>query len=246
MTGFLRTLHFLSRWDWQQEPFIVDLSGDLNPEVTETIKTRFTAWRNIDPGMNTVALFVASDLDTEGVTWTQYEMPSKVVAGRMTALAKAAVNLLRKEHDELDVADLFHTSLAPYDFVIHLRSKLLDDRSGSASKYKNLAEANAPGRAGKLAVVKSFVHDVQACYNQSILLFHGDERSGVIAGLWNPQMLKPRTWNLKTAYTTAPAPVSGSPEKQDSVMINQPAILNEIARLGEGLIETIEISGTKQ
>jgi U3 small nucleolar RNA-associated protein 22 len=59
-------------------------------------------------------------------------------------------------------------------------------------------------------------------------------------------MLKPRTWNLKTAYTTAPAPVSGSPEKQDSVMINQPAILNEIARLGEGLIETIEISGTKQ
>ncbi|KAF3403788.1 U3 small nucleolar RNA-associated protein 22 [Penicillium rolfsii] len=245
MTGFLRTLHFLSRWDWQQEPFIVDLSGDLNPEVTETIKTRFTAWRNIDPAMNTVALFVASDLDTEGVTWTQYEMPSKVVAGRMTALAKAAVNLLRKEHDELDVADLFHTSLAPYDFVIHLRSKLLEERSGSASKYKNLAEANVPGRAGKLAVVKSFVHDVQACYNQSILLFHGDERSGVIAGMWNPQMLKPRAWNLKTAYSTAPAPVSGSSDKHDSVMINQPAILNEIARLGEGLIETIEISGTK-
>jgi U3 small nucleolar RNA-associated protein 22 len=242
MTGFLRTLHFLSRWDWQQEPFIVDLSGDLNPEVTETIKTRFTAWRNIDPAMNTVTLFVASDLDTEGVTWTQYEKPSKVVAGRMSALAKAAVSLLRKEHDELDVADLFHTSLAPYDFVIHLRSKLLEDRSGPASKYKNLAGANVPSHASKLAVVKSFVHDVQACYSQSILLFHGDERSGVIAGLWNPQMLKPRSWNLKTAYSTAPA---ASAEKQDTVVINKPAILNEIARLGEGLIETIETSESK-
>jgi U3 small nucleolar RNA-associated protein 22 len=242
MTGFLRTLHFLSRWDWQQEPFIVDLSGDLNPEVTETIKTRFTAWRNIDPAMNTIALFVASDLDTEGVTWTQYEMPSKVVAGRMTALAKAAVSLLRKEHDELDVAELFHTSLAPYDFVIHLRSKLLGDGSASASKYKNLAEANVPGRTSKLALVKSFVRDVQACYNQSILLFHGDERSDVIAGLWNPQTLKPRTWNLKTAFSTAPVSSSGSLEKQDSVIINQPAILNEIARLGEGLIEKIETS----
>ncbi|KAJ5469454.1 hypothetical protein N7539_009072 [Penicillium diatomitis] len=245
MTGFLRTIYFISRWDWQQEPFIVDLSGDLNAEVTETIKTRFAAWRNIDPGMNTIALFVASDLDTEGVTWTQYEMPTKVVAGRMTALAKAAVNLLRKEHDELDVAELFRTSLAPYDFVAYLRPKLLEDGTNSSSKYKNLAEVNAHGRTEKLAIIKSFVKDVQACYHQSLLLFHGDERSGVVAGLWNPQMLKPKSWNLKMAYSTAPASASESGDKADSVVINRPAILNEISRLGEGLIEKIEVSGSK-
>ncbi|KAJ5198397.1 uncharacterized protein N7498_007514 [Penicillium cinerascens] len=237
MTGFLRTLHFLSRWDWQQEPFIVDLGGDLSPEITETIRTRFTAWRNIDPAMNTIALFVASDLDTDGVTWTQYGMPSKVVAGRMTMLAKAAVNLLRTKSQDLDVSDLFQTSLAPYDFVIHLRSKILGDRP-TVSKFKNLVETGT-SRSSKMAVVKSFVHDVQACYSQSVLLFHGDERCGVVAGLWNPQMMKPRTWNLKTAYSTAPTPES-SQEKQDRVTINHPAILNEISRLGEGLVETIE------
>lgn len=237
MTGFLRTLHFLSRWDWQQEPFIVDLGGDLSPEITETIRTRFTAWRNIDPAMNTIALFVASDLDTDGVTWTQYGMPSKVVAGRMTMLAKAAVNLLRTKSQDLDVPDLFQTSLAPYDFVIHLRSKILGDRP-TVSKFKNLVETGT-SRSSKMAVVKSFVHDVQACYSQSVLLFHGDERCGVVAGLWNPQMMKPRTWNLKTAYSTAPAP-EGSQEEQDRVTINHPAILNEISRLGEGLVETIE------
>ncbi|KAJ5652514.1 hypothetical protein N7507_009940 [Penicillium longicatenatum] len=241
MTGFLRTLHFLSRWDWQQEPFIVDLSGDLTPEITETIRTRFNAWRNIDPAMNTVALFVASDIDTDGVTWTQYEMPSKVVAGRISALAKAAVSLLRKESHDLEVSDLFQTSLAPYDFVINLRPKFSGDRSASVSKYKNLVEG-ASNQPGALAIVKSFVHDVQACYGQSVLLFHGDERCGVIAGLWNPQTLKPRNWSLKTAYSTAPA---GSKEGADRVTINQQAILNEIIRLGEGLIDTVDAGDLK-
>ncbi|KAJ5726471.1 uncharacterized protein N7483_007828 [Penicillium malachiteum] len=240
MTGFLRTLHFLSRWDWQQEPFIVDLSGELSPQVTEVIRTRFTAWRNIDPAMNTVVLFVASDVDTDGVTWTQYEMPSKVVAGRMTSLAKAAISLIRKEDHGVDVSDLFQTSLAPYDFVIHLRSKLHGDRSTSTSKFKNLVEADGANRASNLAIVKSFVQDMQACYNQSVLLFHGDDRCGVIAGLWNPQSLRPRTWNLKTAYSTTTAE-----SNEDYVTINRPAILNEIARLGEGLIDTIDISDVK-
>lgn len=242
-TGFLRTLYFLSRWDWQQEPFIVDLGGDLIPEITETIRTRFAAWRNIDPAMNAVALFVASDIDPEGVTWTQYEMPSKVVAGRMGVLAKAAVNLLRQESHDLDISDLFETSLAPYDFVLHLHPKIAADRMSSASKFKNLTSSDVSRRAGKQAIVKSFVHDVQACYNQSILLFHGDENCSVVAGLWNPQTTKPRNWNLKTAYSTAPASVAESQETTDRVTINQPAILNEIARLGEGLIVRIESSG---
>lgn len=241
MTGFLRTIHFLSRWDWQREPLIVDLGGDLTPEITETIRTRFTAWRNIDPAMNTVALFAASDIDIDGVTWTQYEMPPKVVAGRMSMLAKAAIHLLRTQGNDLEVSDLFQTSLAPYDFVLHLRTKITGERSFSVSKFKNLAERPAPDRAAKMAIIKSFVHDVQACYNQSVLLFHGDERCGVVGGLWNPQMLKPRSWNLKTAYSTCAAPVE---EKQDQVIINQQAILNEIAGLGDGLIEAIE-TGTK-
>jgi len=239
MTGFLRTLHFISRWDWQREPLIIDLSGDLTPEMTSTIRTQFTAWRNIDPAMNTLALFVASDIDTEGVTWTQYEMPSKVVASRMTALSKAAMELLRTQAHDLDVPDLFQTSLAPYDFVINLRPKILNH---TVSKFKNIAEASTdflPGRATKMGIVKSFVRELQSCYGSSLLLFHGDSTCDLVAGLWNPQTLNPKTWNLKTAYSTAPSP---SDSAKDRVVINQPAILNEIARLGDGLIENIEIN----
>ncbi|KAJ5819680.1 hypothetical protein N7474_005271 [Penicillium riverlandense] len=242
MTGFLRTLHSLARWDWQQEPFIIDLGGDLDPDVTETIRTRFSAWRNIDPAMNTVALFVASDMDPDGVTWTQYEKPSKVVAARMSTLAKAAMSVVRKNSSDFDVSDLFQTSLAPYDFIIHLRPKVLNERSGAVAKFKNLADTGS-ARAGKMAAIKSFVHDVQACYSQGILLFHGDEHCSVVAGLWNPQALKDKSWNLKTVYSTAPA---SSATAKDRVTINRPAILNEIARLGDGLVEKIETHETSE
>ena len=64
MVGFLRTLHFLSRWDWQQDPLIVDLGGELDQDTITAIRTRFSGWRSIDPAMNTVALFVASSTVT--------------------------------------------------------------------------------------------------------------------------------------------------------------------------------------
>lgn len=232
MAGFLRALHVLSRWDWHREPLIVDLGGELDQNVIEVIRTRFSAWRSIDPAMNTVALFVASDIDPDGVTWTQYEMPPKVVASRMSTLAKASVKLLREQGLSLDVSELFHTSLAPYDFIINLRPKVLSDRTSVAGK----------GRNAKSTVIESFVRDLQACYNQSMLLFYGGEHGDVIAGLWNPQATKPKSWSLKMAYSTAPKSVGDSKEGENGgVSINKTAILNEISRLGMGLIEGIEV-----
>ncbi|GAB1211102.1 hypothetical protein ATERTT37_000214 [Aspergillus terreus] len=238
MAGFLRTIHFLSRWDWQQEPLMVDLGGELTPEVIETIRTRFSAWRNIDPAMNSLALFVASDIDHDGVTWTQYEMPPKVVAARMSSLAKAAVKLLREKGYALDISELFQTSLEPYDFIITLRSKVLDGRSASSTKFKNLNPALGDP-ASNSTVVKSFIRDLQACFNPNILFFHGDEYSDVIAGLWNPQTTKPKGWSLKTAYSTIPSVLEDAEAEHGQVSINRDAILNEISRLGAGLVDSI-------
>ncbi|KAI9885238.1 MAG: hypothetical protein M1823_002977 [Watsoniomyces obsoletus] len=102
MTGFLRSLLFLSRWDWRVDPLVVNISGEMSSGDFETINTRFEAWRKIDPGMNRVVLFAASTMDMEGVTWTQ-EGPSKVVATRMTTLARSAVGLVHEAGLELDI-----------------------------------------------------------------------------------------------------------------------------------------------
>jgi U3 small nucleolar RNA-associated protein 22 len=243
MAGFLRTLHLLSRWDWQQEPLMIDLGGQLDQNAVEVIRTRFAAWRKIDPAMNNVALFVASDIDTDGISWTQYEMPSKVVAARMSSLAKAAVKLMREKGYALDVSDLFHTSLAPYDFILSLRSKALTEvLASSSSRFKNLQQQVIPERADKLTVVRAFIRELQACFSPNILFFHGDEQCDVIAGLWNPHTVKPKNWSLKMSYSTLPvALVEPEVKGSEDVYINQTAILNEIARLGAHFIEEIDV-----
>ena len=99
-TAFLRTLLFLSRWDWASEPLIVDLgsgsssasSGSISTTQHAEMQTRFTAWRKLDPALNNVVLFIASNIDPTGVIWTHGARPSKVVAARLTALAKASTD----------------------------------------------------------------------------------------------------------------------------------------------------------
>ncbi|KAL2009261.1 hypothetical protein VTN00DRAFT_7455 [Thermoascus crustaceus] len=242
MAGFLRTLHFLSRWDWQQEPLIVDFGGGLTPEELEGIKTRFAAWRSIDPAMNTVALFAASNIDQDGVTWTQYEMPPKVVAARISNLAKVAVKLLREKGADLDATDIFRSSLAPYDFLIHLSPKHMASRQSTAvSRFKNLHDGNVKDRLAASTAIRSFVQELQASYGHSMLLFHGDEHCNVVAGLWNPQMVTPKRWNLKMAYSTSPGPAIESKGSRDDVTINNLAILNEIARLGGAMVESVRV-----
>lgn len=240
MAGFLRTLHSISRWDWQQEPIIVDLGGELDQSATETIRTRFAAWRSIDPAMNNVSMFIGSDIDPEGVTWTQYEMPPKVVAARICTLAKAVMKLVRENGPGLDISQLFVPALEPYDFVIHLDSKLLHGRSASVAKFKNLSASRDPARPGKQDIIKALVRDFQACFSSSILFLPGNEQSDVIAGLWNPQTSKSKCWSLGLAYSTLPEGTSGS-GLDATLSINRNAILNEISRLGLGMITRIDI-----
>ncbi|KAL3458490.1 Nrap protein [Aspergillus heterothallicus] len=233
MAGFLRTFHFLSRWDWQQEPMFIDLGGELDQHAMEAIRTRFAAWRSIDPAMNSISMFVGSDIDPDGVTWTQYEKPPKVVAARICTLAKTVTKLVREQGPGLEVSQLFLPALEPYDFIIHLNSKPLQGRSAAPVKFKNLKTLNDPTQADKDTIVKAFVRELQACFSPSILFFSGNEHSDVIGGLWNPQTLKPKGWSLGLAFSTVP--------EDASLSINRGAILNEISRLGLGLISSIEI-----
>ncbi|OJJ43343.1 hypothetical protein ASPZODRAFT_918659 [Penicilliopsis zonata CBS 506.65] len=241
MAGFFRTLHFISRWDWQEEPAIVNLGGGLDQSTVDVIKNKFSAWRCVDPAMNTVALFAASDLDIDGVTWTQYGMPPKVVAARLSSLAKAAMKLLKAERSGLDLEELFDTSMAPYDFVIRLNPTVLRSRSSSSTKFKNLTGLSKESYRPSTIIV-SFVQELQSCFGNSVLLFQGDEQSTHIAGLWNPQMANPKPWSLKVSYSTIPRSyIDPTNQDKDTVSINRGAILNEIARLGENLIQSIDV-----
>jgi len=83
MSGFLRTLHFISLWDWRAEPAII---GTVAKSTLET----FDAIRRSDPAMNRHVMVIPTEYDPTGTTFTEFG-PRKVVAARVTALARSAV-----------------------------------------------------------------------------------------------------------------------------------------------------------
>lgn len=259
MTGFYRTLFFLSRWDWRRDPLIVDLSaGDMTTDEVAAIATRFEAWRKIDPAMNRVVLFAASNIDTDGTTWTDHTTPSKVIAGRMTALARAACLEIETQGLSLAAESLFVSSVTDYDFVLHINTPFTraarDKRHSlvSDTDFKNLQIQHvAPsGKDTEFATnnpVALFYEDLKQTYRDCAIFFYDDLKSSTIAGLWNPTMSSTRNWRAKIGYSTVPVSlsvVSDTVDEDDAkleVTLNKPAMLAEIARIGGDLIQKIEV-----
>lgn len=249
--GFYRTLLSLSRWDWRAEPWITDLGSEMRAPDVAVLNTRFEAWRKIDPALNRVVVFAGTNVDAEGNTWTDLGRPAKVVAGRLVALAKAAVGVVTEKSVHLAPGQLFHSDLGDYDFVIHLDKGLARPRKPSASRsgYKNLQLQNAQNGEDVVATASIgfrpavlFLADFERVFGQAVLFFHNDEQGAdVIAGLWNPAC-EERGWKLALGYSSVPR----NGEKNGFVArLNKEGILSEIARLGGELVRRIEVKSQK-
>lgn len=162
-TGFLRILQYLARWDWRDEPLVVDFSGEMTSADMEDASTRLKAWRNIDPNLNRTVMFVATDRDLSGTTFTQLG-PSKVVAARMTALARSACRFVRQTAGTdslvsinksvkiestywgpLDAKALFRPNFNEFDVVIKLSSQVVKNITSNMLS----AELSGPTDAAK-------------------------------------------------------------------------------------------------
>lgn len=234
--GFLRTLRWLARWDWKTELLIVDLSGnnDLKQADRQTIQTNFQAWRKLDPSLNRVALFAASNVDQDGTTWTDSK-PAKVVAGRMTALARAAATEIDEKKLDLEPASLFVSPLSDFDFVLHLKSP---DRKNGKQEFKNL-QLDVDDALIGFAPVRDYLAELEQVYGSSVWFFWGGNERAVIAGLWSPQTAK-RSWRINLNYSMLPIIEAKAVDVQAE--INKEAVLAEIARLGGDLVKKVEVN----
>ncbi|EMD00335.1 hypothetical protein BAUCODRAFT_102852 [Baudoinia panamericana UAMH 10762] len=241
-TGFLRTLHWLARWDWRTDPLIVDLSGsgELRIPDVDAIKTRFEAWRKLDPSLTRIVLFAASNIDKEGTTWSDGR-PQKVVARRMTALAKAACAEVEQNGLQVDPASLFSSPVSDFDFVLHLHPSMTGGkRSKDAARYKNLELAALSDQTlVGFEPTQSLLEELESLYGSALLFFSGSSERPVIAGLWSPQTA-PRAWKVNLAYSTIPHKKSKTQEVQ--AVVNREAMLAEIARVGRDLVGRVEIN----
>ena len=265
-TGFTRTLLFLAHWDWRTTPLIVDTTADLPPKTHASITTRLTAWRKLDPNMNHTVLFLATAQEPSGTAWTTdagaTPKPTKVVAARMTALAKGASRLVREAGVPLDARRLFVPSLGDYDVLIHLDAKALRgtlktyagidpadeaDGAAAAARFKNLDERTGLDPLPLARHPGDVLFEQLGCaYAGVLVFFRGGVEDGVIGGIWNP-MVQRRGFRVNLAGSYKPAGqkrVGDEEGEEDGVVeVNKEGILAEIARIGGDLVARIEVKG---
>ncbi|EAT76845.1 U3 small nucleolar RNA-associated protein 22 [Parastagonospora nodorum] len=277
-TGFIRTLSWISRWDWRHVPLIVDFSTTFsnNPmEVADTtskgmkaedlerLQTRFEAWRRIDPAMNRVVLFAATNLDEEGTTWTDKSKPEKVVAARLTALAKAATHAARADDDRLlkhingndakaqtalTPESLFNANFSEYDIVININPKHILKplkKRKSEVQFKNVEiQQSARKDPATTPLPQLFAKELLDVYGDAVLWFWDPETLDKIVGLWNPVVTGQRSWKIKAGWNSEPIRKRSSGEEKSKdvdIRVNKAAVMNEIKRLGGDLIKDIEV-----
>ena len=266
-TGFLRALLFLARWDWRTEPLVIDTTSSTDPDdptITAppvavdraAVATRLAAWRKIDPAMNRTVLFVATNHDGGGSgTGTAHTSlageptPPKVVATRMTTLARSATRLVRDRGAEIGLAPvaraLFAPALGDYDVLIRLDRKALkacartyaadpdsdgeEDGEGEggarhhhrAPRFKNLDR-----RTGQVPLpqgthpARLVVERLGLVVGGPLLFFHGAEDDAVVAAVWDPQARR-RAFrpNLPCSYRPVAASGSGDDDDDEAVEV---------------------------
>ncbi|KAG6357924.1 hypothetical protein INS49_013807 [Diaporthe citri] len=251
MTGFLRTLQFLSRWDWRLEPLVLDSTGELMGSERAAVATRLEAWRKIDPGMSHTTLVVATSNETSGTAYTIHDgrpMPSRVVASRLTTLARAACKLVKDKSIELDPRTLFQPSLKDYDVLIRLHSKAVKRAADPDDTVKQSQFKNLDGRTGRTIQpalshpARTLLTQLNSLFSGPLLFFHGAPEDTVVAAIWNPQVQR-RTFRVNLPCSYKPAAredEGGAGTSGEHVDVNREAILAEVARIGGDLIEAIE------
>ncbi|CRJ79684.1 hypothetical protein BN1708_000073, partial [Verticillium longisporum] len=242
-SGFLRTLLFLSRWDWRTQPLVVDFSDDMSPEDAALSQTTLAAWRARDPNMNHAVLFVATSNDPTGQSYTR-TAPTKLSATRMTRLAKSAVRLVREQDVALEIDALFEPSLADYDFLLHLSSKetkrVLRDAAADAGA-RHSAFKNLDARTGKVPLplarhpVDVLLGELEAAYEDSLIFFRGGRGDAVVGAIWQPK-LRRQAFRVGLPFNFSAV------EDGDEVEVNKGAVLLEVARIGGDMIKRIEVA----
>ncbi|KAJ2161240.1 U3 snoRNP protein [Coemansia sp. RSA 552] len=192
-----------------------------------------------------------------------------ILTRRLQSLAAAslrAIDRCLESGTDSDLPQVFTTPLDDYDFIIKLDSDAVCrkyeqppqtalDKSAvegvaKPEVFKNLVPkkrlaTNHPNPFGQPGMVgfdpvHLFVRDLEAVYGDSLLLFHDVYGGHCVAGLWAPQTAAPVAFAASSVkFNSEPLPESIKGRR--AVGCNKSAILEEIARIGEGLVADIVI-----
>ncbi|KAG2124377.1 Nrap protein [Suillus clintonianus] len=210
--GFSLVLEFLKDWKWE-EPLCLPLYED-------------------------DATVAAPDV------WTS-NGPDTIAAHRLRAFTREAIRVLRNAETDLDIKSLFLHSTDDYDIVIQLNPAILP------RYYQNVnAESSVWTRDSHLGVTEStprpgfdplllFLADLQNTFADTLKFFADPLGGDCIGAIWLPGLGAPRSFRALAGFSSKPLPKEDKAKVKELVMLNRQAVLDDIGRLGTGLVQKI-------
>ncbi|KAF9022542.1 Nrap protein [Hymenopellis radicata] len=241
--GFAMVMDFLQSWKWEDGVFVhLYESGAEEAESSST---------PLSSGVWTIK----TEMDKAGRVWTS-KGPDAIVARRVRALAAATWSHLKTvESDGESVQPLFTHPTSDYDFLVkldplvlpryhqnvHADLSLLSRHQG---RYSNLKADDTPMRIG-FDPAHAFFSDLQRIYADTFRIFWDPLGGDTFGAVWDPTLRDPRPFKVLGGFSSAPygdKPESAKKGKgKDLTVFNEMAVLNEISRMGSGLVKSVTV-----
>eukprot|EP00300_Choanocystis_sp_HF-7_P004933 c1378_g1_i1.p1 GENE.c1378_g1_i1~~c1378_g1_i1.p1 ORF type:complete len:1088 (+),score=243.10 c1378_g1_i1:1-3264(+) len=269
LNGLVRFLWLLSSTDWNNTPMLVDLEqDDASLEEVQRFQKLFDQRPEELQGVPFLASAVELRINTPnskinlpiGTIWTASCPP--VVFQRTVQLARECYEILTDAlsgpglHDVKNWKAAFEPRTGDFDAVIRLvphhtpnadsatKPVLKALKSGAAPKargtpYKNLSVKQQTGTllAGHNPV-KSYLADLVAHFDDYALFFNDGYGGDVIGVVWKPKAFLPKAFSLEHCQNA----YSFNSSQGEQVIPNVAAIVSDMKRLGQGLVDSITLS----
>ncbi|CAI5720395.1 unnamed protein product [Hyaloperonospora brassicae] len=255
LSSFLRFLKRIAKFDWQNAPFIVDLTSSLDEDKRREILKRFeasTSSRSTHP-----AMFIAADYEDMDClsSWTRFT-PDKVVVQRLVMLTQASydilVSWLASGASCSGWKAAFASSKMEFDAVLQLATENLPTKrvrvDGNkkhpfmAPVYKNMDLSAVPVMIG-FDPVHDLLQDLERLYGRFALFFVNGIDTTEILVTWKPQAFLPTKFRAITANYQIPLPHDGAAEDEESTRCvaipNIFEILSDMQSLSHGMVVSI-------
>nr|XP_021547319.1 nucleolar protein 6 [Neomonachus schauinslandi] len=239
--GFLRFLFLVSTFDWKNNPLIVNLNNELTVEEQGEIRSGFLATRTQLPIM-----VIVTPQDRKNSVWTQ-DGPSPQVLQQLVVLAAEALPVLEKQlmdpRGPGDIRTVFRPPLDMYDVLIRLSPRHIPRHrqavdSPAASFCRGLL--SEPGPSSLMPVLgydppQLYLAQLREAFGDLALFFYDQHGGEVIGVLWKPSSFQPQPFKASNTKGRMVMLQGG-----ELVMVpNVEAILEDLAVLGEGLVQAV-------
>ncbi|KAJ2832100.1 U3 snoRNP protein, partial [Coemansia furcata] len=161
----------------------------------------------------------------------KYEQPPRAAFATPSSSSSSSTHAVEAEDSDDGGAEIFKNLLPTMQQATPVR--------GAPRSRCHANPFHRPGMVG-FDPVALYVRDLVNVYGDSVLLFNDVYGGGVIAGLWNPAVARaPVPFAASIAANMQPDEAKAS--SRPMVRFNVDAVVEEMTRLGEGIVESIEV-----